>query len=316
MSVALSVQLIYIKPMIIQRKSAIFILSACLLWGLDLVIRYPVTLKMGFTTIVFIESFFGLVLLSPWIFKHRHEFRALKRSEWLIAAFVGGFGMTVGGYLQIVCIQKATPGLFSFFQIFQPLFVIFAAWLFLKERVDNLYYFWGVWVILSALMMFSVDLTLMYDSEIIPQDILIALTTMLIWGLCTLLAKRFLSQHSPMVLVSLRWVFGLAFCVGLLVYEGGANFGDLSEVGIWWRFFYMIVGGVGSMALYYSGLKNVLASKATLIEISYAAFGMIFSSIYTFEALSFLQTLGAGSFFAFITLLLSKDESAIPAVRT
>ncbi len=302
--------------MIIERKSAVFILFACLLWGVDLVVRYPVTLKMGFTTIVFLESLLGLLLLFPWVLRQRREYLAMTWTDWLAAAFIGGVGMTVCGYLQIVCIQKGTPGLFSFFQIFQPLFVIFAAWLFLKERVDNLYYFWGVWVILSALMMFSVDLALMYDSEIVPEDILIALSTMLIWGLCTVLAKRVLSRHSPMVLVSLRWGFAFIFSLGLLVYEGGANFEPLAQLEVGMRFFYMIAGGVASMVLYYSGLKNILASKATLIEISYAAFGMIFSAIYTFEALSLLQILGAGSFFAFMTLLLSKDESVVPTVRT
>jgi drug/metabolite transporter (DMT)-like permease len=300
--------------MILERKSALFILSACLLWGLDLVIRYPVTLELGFTAIVFLESLIGLVLLFPWVLRNHRKFRALRRSDWLSAIFIGGIGMTVAGYLQIACIQKATPGLFSFFQVFQPLFVIFVAWLFLRERVDNLYYFWGVWVILSALLMFSVDLGLMLDSEIVPQDMLIALSTMLIWGLCTVLAKRLLRRHSPGVLVSLRWIFAFLFSLVLLAVEGPEGVGKLSEPDTALRFLYMTAVGVGSMFLYYAGLRNIFASKATLIEISYAAFGMIFSALYTFEALGLLQILGAGSFFAFIALLLSREESEGPAV--
>jgi hypothetical protein len=83
---------------------------------------------------------------------------------------------------------------------------------FLKEKVDNMYVYWGIWVILSAILMFSVDLEIMFRSaEFIPGDILSAFGTMLIWGVCTILSKKFLIKNSALTLVGLRWFFGFLF---------------------------------------------------------------------------------------------------------
>lgn len=304
----------------LERRSSILILCACLLWAVDLLVRYPITLKMSFVSIVFLESLIGLVCVLPFLYKNRNELKLLKARDWLIAAFIGGIGMTVAGYLQTACIQKATPGLFSFFQIFQPLFVIYMAHIFLKEKVDNMYVYWGIWVILSAVLMFSVDLELMFSSaEFIPSDILIALSTMLIWGMCTILSKKFLAKNSAMTLVGLRWFFAFLFSTFFLIMEKETIPMDIVLQGdILSRFVFIgVIAGLFSMYLYYSGLKNMSPGKVSFMEISYSAFGMIFSAIYTFESLTFFQLLGATSFFAFIILFLSRQESGsgITAVR-
>lgn len=306
------------KPLMnFERKSSLFILFACLLWAVDLLVRYPISLQMSFVSIVFIESLIGLLFITPVLVKNFREIKSLSMKEWLIAAFVGGVGMSIAGYLQTACIQKATPGLFSFFQIFQPLFVIYIAHLFLKEKVDNMYVYWGIWVVLSAILMFSVDLEIMFASEFIFSDMLIALSTMLIWGLCTILAKRFLRARSAVTLVGLRWFFAFIVSSIILVAEKeSVPTQILFDADILARFFFIsVIAGLVSMVFYYSGLKQIPAGKVSFIEISYAAFGMIFSAIYTFESLTFFQFIGAASFFAFICLFLSRQDSSYPAVR-
>lgn len=303
----------------LERKSSLLILGACLLWAIDLLVRYPITLKMNYVSIVFLESIIGLIFIGPWLLKNRSQLKKLNTKEWLIAIFIGGIGTSVAGYLQTACIQKATPGLFSFFQVFQPLFVIYLAHLLLKERVDNMYLYWGIWVVLSAILMFSVDLELMFrSSEVVFTDILIALSTMLIWGLCTILSKMFLANHSPLALVGLRWVFAFLFSTVILFAEGERIPTEVLFQGdILGRFIFIgVIAGLFSMFLYYSGLKHLTAGKVSFIEISYAAFGMIFSAIYTFESLTFFQLLGASSFFIFIILFLSRNESAMPSIKT
>jgi drug/metabolite transporter (DMT)-like permease len=302
----------------LERKSSLFIISACLLWAADLLVRYPITLKMGFASIVFMESLIGLIFVSPFLVKNFQELKKLTKKDWLGVIFIGGIGMSVAGYLQVACIQKATPGLFSFFQIFQPLFVIYMAHVFLKDRVDNMYVYWGIWVVLSAILMFSVDLELMLQSEIVFLDMLIALSTMLIWGMCTIFSKQFLKNNSAITLVGLRWVFALIFSTIILLYEGEKIPLDyLFQADIMTRFFFIgVIAGLFAMYLYYSGLKNLPAGKVSFIEISYSAFGMIFSALYTFEALTFFQMVGAASFFAFIVLFLTKQDSNATSVRT
>lgn len=301
----------------IERKSSLLILFACLLWAIDLLVRYPISLEMSFVSIVFIESLVGLIFISPVLIKNFSEIKKLSAKEWMIAAFIGGIGMSIAGYLQTACIQKATPGLFSFFQIFQPLFVIYIAHLFLKEKVDNMYVYWGIWVVLSAILMFSVDLEIMFASEFIFTDMLIALSTMLIWGLCTILAKRFLRDRSVLTLVGLRWFFAFIVSSIILLAEGETiPTQTLLQGDIAYRFLFIsVIAGLFSMNMYYSGLKKITAGKVSFIEISYAAFGMIFSAIYTFESLTFFQFIGAASFFAFFALFLFRQDSPYSAIR-
>jgi uncharacterized membrane protein len=196
--------------------------------------------------------------------------------------------------------------------------VIYVAHHILKEKVDNMYVYWGIWVVLSALLMFSVDLELMLSSEIMFTDILIALSTMLIWGLCTVFGKMFLKNHSSTMLVSLRWAFAFIFSTVILVMEGETlPMETILETDMLMRFVFMgVVSGIISMAMYYKGLREVEAGKVSFIEISYAAFGMIFSAIYTFEGLTFFQLIGAISFFAFLFLFLSRQDFLKPAIRT
>jgi drug/metabolite transporter (DMT)-like permease len=295
--------------MILGRNTSLLIICACLLWAIDLLVRYPVTLKLSFELIVLAETFVGLIFTVPYLIKNFRVLKYLSGPEWAIAVFVGGVGMSLAGYLQTACIQKATPGLFSFFQVFQPIFVLYLSHKVLKEKMENIYVSWGIWIILSALLMFSVDLDLMLSSEIVFTDILIALTTMLIWGMSTILAKIFLRRHSPAILVSLRCLFAFLFSITLFSFEDTPfTLGALLSDDFPSRFFFMGgVAGTASMFIYYQGLKSMEVGKVSFVEVSYAAFGIIFSAIYTFEGLTVLQLLGGASYFAFLLLFLSRQ---------
>ncbi|MFY7993367.1 MAG: DMT family transporter [Bacteriovoracaceae bacterium] len=298
--------------MTIEKRSSLFILAACFLWATDLLVRYPITLKMGYTSIVLIESFIGVVFLLPWFFKNGiRELRLFSLTDWGLSAFLGAVGMTAAGLLFTFCIQKASPSTFSFFQIFQPLFVVYLAHRFLKEKSDNLYFFWGIWVIVSALLMYSQDIELSLiggDLLSYPLETIIALGVMMIWGLCTIAAKKLLVKHSATSIVGVRWFFAFVAALGFNVFYQTETtpWTIVFETDYVWRFFYIsVVAGLCSMAFYYSGLKKMEVGKVSFIELAYPALGMIFSAIYTFEQLTFLQAIGATSFVIFITLMIS-----------
>lgn len=293
---------------------------ACLIWAMDLIVRYPLSLRMSYVSIVFLESLVGLLFITPWMIKNgTTELKKFSKQDWLLAVFIGGIGLSVGGYVQTVSIQKATPGTFSFVQIWQPVFVIFAAHKFLKEKIDNLYLYWGIWVVLSAFLMFSSDLELMFATqEFVASDLTIALCCMLIWGSCTIAAKKLLLKHSAFSVVAVRWMFAMIFSTAFFIADGeGINFDIIFQSEIVIRFMFIAaVAGVGSMYFYYRGLQNLEAGKTSFLELSFPALGMIFSAISTFEGLTFFQTLGAISFFAFIFLMLARQESKTVTVRT
>jgi len=152
--------------MFAEKKSVLFVLGACLLWAIDLLVRYPVTLKLGYVHIIFLESLLAFLFVTPWLFKNSKKVcSAFSKQTILLFVFLGGVGMTIAGYLSTVSIQQATPGTFSFFQMFQPIIVICLAHLFLREKFENMYIYWGLWVMLSAVLMYSQDLELMFTNE-------------------------------------------------------------------------------------------------------------------------------------------------------
>ncbi|HXH76233.1 MAG TPA: DMT family transporter [Bacteriovoracaceae bacterium] len=307
--------MIYICPyMNNEKRSSLLILAACFLWALDILVRYPITLQVNFIHIVFIESLLGLLFVTPWLIKHgRHELKSFSMKDWLLAIFLGGFGMTVAGFLSTESILEASPGTFSFFQIFQPLFVVYAAHVFLKEKIDTLYFYWGLWVVLSAMLMYSQDLEMLMgnDISIVPGAMLIAFATMLIWGLCTIAGKKLLISHRPFTLVAVRWLFAFIFSLGFISFDKTPiPWDQMMNWDLIWRFgFISAVAGTASMYLYFTGMRDLPAAKVSFLELCYPALGIMFSALYTYEKVSFLQAIGVVSFFAFVLLILGRKES-------
>lgn len=304
----------------IERKSYLFILLASLLWAMDLIVRYPITLKLSYMQIVFVESLIGIILVTPWLITHRSELLAkLNLKDIGLFVFLGGFGMTLAGYFSTISIHEDTPGTFSFFQLLGPFIVIWGAKVFLKERISRTYFYWGACFLVSAMMIFSQDLFLIFsNNEFNHRSYLSGLGAVLIWGGCTIAAKKLLQTYSVMTLVSMRWIFAFFFALGFILFsKEGLPYHVLTDLKMMERFGLMsIVAGILGMFLYYSGLKNLRAGKVSFLELSFPAFGMILSSFYTFEELTFLQIIGAIAFFGFIGFIFFKKNHPVVQVRS
>lgn len=289
----------------------IYLLFACFIWAVDIVVRYPLTLKLSHLNIVFFEYLFGFIFVTPWFVKYgKSHLQKLSRGDWGLALFLGALGSALANYFFTLGIQQISPGTYSFIQIFQPFFVIFLAYLLLKEKIDNLYIFWGFWVIVSALLMHSPDLELgllTLDATTYPTQMAMVIGSMLIWGFCTVIGKALLKTHHPLVVVYTRWMFALLMTFVLLFISGTSlDWSILSNFDNLWRLLFIgIIAGVASMYLYYMALSKLPAGKVSFVELAYPAFGMLFSSFYTYSKITLLQILGFSSFFIFVYILCS-----------
>jgi drug/metabolite transporter (DMT)-like permease len=297
-----------------ERKSILLIILACLIWAIDLIVRYPLTQNISYIHLTFIESALGLFLILPYLIKHGiQDFKSFNRKDWILSAFLGGIGMTGAGFLSSVSLLKSSPGVFSMVQMLQPFFVVYAARLFLKEKIDSLYFYWGAWVILSAILMYSQDIELFFNSKLSvdPSGLLIAFLTMLIWGSCTIAAKFILIKHSPMTLITARWGFAFVFSLIFLLFDGNSLKLDyLLNVDSFLRLFFMSgFAGCFSMYIYYSGMRGLPAAKISFLELCYPAFGIMLWAFSMFEHVAFLQAVGIASFFSFIMIIFSQFNS-------
>lgn len=294
-----------------EKKSALFILAACALWSVDLLVRYPLSSRLSFINIVFFESLLGLLCVTPWLIRHgKAELKRFSVNDWMLSTFIGGFGMTIAGLFSAASIAEASPQAFSFFQIFQPILVAMTAHYYLKEKLDNLYFYWGMWVGCSALLMFSQDIAMLLTNRIpfSAGAMLVAFGTMLIWGLSTVAGKALLKNHSVMCVVATRWLFAFIFSVIFLVSDkNGIDLSPVMNVGLIVRLvFICLISGPASLYLYYSGMKDMDVGKVSFLELSYPALSIMLSALVTYEEVTFFQAMGVASIFAFVLLFMSR----------
>jgi len=293
-----------------DQKASLFILMGCLIWALDLVVRIPLTQRYNFVELTFVESLMGLIFTIPLFFKQgASEMRKLNLRQWLGVVFLGGIGMTVAGFLSNLSLMKSTPALFSVVQMLQPIVVLILASVVLKEKVDSLYFYGGLWIILSGLMIYSQDFSFYLDKKLTMNGVslFVAILTMLIWAGCTIISKFLLLNISPFILVCFRWIFAFVFSVCFLFYESSSlNFDFMQDFSSMLRLVFMSgIAGTLGMYFYYLGLKNLTAIKTSFLELSFPTFGVMFWSFYRYEEVSLLRALGILFFFSFVLILLS-----------
>lgn len=84
-------------------RSSLFIFAACFLWALDLLVRYPLTLKISLVHIMFVESLLGLFIVLPWLVSDGiTSLQKMSRTDWLLAVLVGIAAMLICSLCAIV----------------------------------------------------------------------------------------------------------------------------------------------------------------------------------------------------------------------
>lgn len=293
---------------------AFVIIFACFLWATDIFVRYPVTLELESQHIIFFENLIGLLVFLPFLTKVRvKEIKSITKKELLLVGFLALFGSTLAGYFFNISIQQASPNTFAFLQVFQPLFVVLLASYFLKEKVDQLFVVWGMWIILSALIIQSNEIelgTILKDFTQQPSAILMGLSAMLIWGACTIVGKILLENNSPYKIFMWRWILSTTF-TGIIFLSSMRQFNFEVLLNLQFVFRVLFIGIIcGSLAMwfYYHGLKKLKASTTAFVELAYPVFGMVFASFQTFGKLSFLQLLGLISLIFAVFIMVTNSE--------
>ncbi len=298
------------------QKSILLIIGACFLWGIDLLVRYPLVQKLGFVHLTFLETFLGLIFVIPWKLKVEKKLihSKLPLRDWAMLIFLGGMGMTVAGFFSDLSLSTSTPAIFSIVQILQPLYVVIASRWILGEKVDSLYFYGGAWVLLSTLMIYSQDFMSYKELgvDIDPKSLWMAFLAMLIWGSCTFVSKILLKKYTPLTIVYYRLIFAFIFSLVFLITKSSYLIEIIRMLTIsdFLRLFFMSgIAGCLSMVLYYSGVSHLEAGKVSFLELSYPNFGIMLWSFFSFEKASLLRSFGVLFYLSFILLLLTNFKT-------
>jgi len=295
----------------------VLISVAAVMWGLDGLIRKPLSATTSPYTIVFGEHVFlvavTITLLIP-------AFRALFRAGARYVAagvFVGAGASAIatilftealfkGDFITVVVLQKA-----------QPLIAVFGAWLVLREQPRQGF----VWFLLPALAgIWLIALPQPLDPHahgLVP--IAETLAAAALWGLGTVfgryLGRRLEFDH----VTTVRFGFGLIASACALPIVGAAAFSNPHDS--FWIAVLALVTGLFALSLYYYGLRRTPALLAAIGELAFPVTAALVG-IYVFDSqLRWTQWIGVAITVIVIGLLPVRRRELVhvprePAVAT
>jgi DME family drug/metabolite transporter len=287
-------------PLRLDRVPGVVLISvAAAMWGLDGLIRRPLSSSTSAFTIVFGEHVVLVALTLPLLVP---AFRALWRAgpAYVAAGIVVGAGASAiatilftkalfhGDFITVVVLQKA-----------QPLIAVIGAWLVLGER-PRPGFAWFLLPALAGLWLIALPHPLDPHARGLTP-IMETLAAAALWGLGTVFG-RFLGRRLAFEQVTtVRFAFGLVASACALPIVGASAFSNAHDS--FWIAVLALVTGLFALGLYYYGLRRTPALLAALGELAFPVTAALVG-IYVFDSsLRWTQWLGVALTVGVISLL-------------
>ena len=272
---------------------------AAIMWGLDGLIRKPLSSSTTAYTIVFGEHVVLVLLTLPLLIP---ALLALYRAgpAYVAAGIAVGAGASAiatilftkalfhGDFITVVVLQKA-----------QPLIAVAGAWAVLREQPRPGF----AWFLLPALAgIWLIALPHPLDPHAHGlTPIAETLAAAVLWGMGTvlgrLLGRRLAFEH----VTTVRFAFGLVASACALPIAGAAAYSNTHDS--LWIAVLALVTGLFALGLYYYGLRRTPALLAALGELAFPVTASLVG-IYVFNSsLRWTQWIGVAATVAVISLL-------------
>jgi drug/metabolite transporter (DMT)-like permease len=283
---------------------------AAVMWGLDGLIRKPLSHSTTATTIVFGEHVVLVACTLPLLVS---ALRALWRAgvPYVVAGIAVGAGASAiatilftqalfhGDFITVVVLQKS-----------QPLIAVAGAWLVLGEQPRPRF----AWFLLPALAGFwlvnQAHPLAPTAKGLVP--IVEATAAAVLWALGTVLGRYLSRELEFQHIVSLRFFFGLVgSAIALPVLGTKAYAGAHDSL---WIAYLAVVTGLVALSLYYVGLKRTPAMLSSIAELTYPAIAVI-AGIYAYNShLRWTQWIGVAVIITTVSLLPVQRRRAVVRV--
>ncbi|MSU74976.1 MAG: EamA/RhaT family transporter [Candidatus Magasanikbacteria bacterium] len=300
---------------------SIAIVVAALLWSLDGLFLRPHLYVLPPPLVVFLEHSLGFIVLAPWLWLKRKEFKLITKKQWLTVGWVALFG----GALGTTFFTKALfltgfkdISVVLLLQKLQPIFAMVLAAIFLRERFSARFYVYAALALLGGyLVAFKDPLTLTAVAKTSMTIAGFSVLAAFAWGSSTAFGKYSLKNIHYGLLAALRFGFTVLIMLAL----AASSLKQIPSVGgEQWRTLLIIVFSSGAVAmyLYYFGLKKVTASLSSLCELAWPFSAVILDYILNHTVLSWTQYLGGLLLVASVTHVtwLSRSRTIVGKVQT
>ncbi|HLX21571.1 MAG TPA: DMT family transporter [Gaiellaceae bacterium] len=294
----------------LERVPGVALVSiAAVMWGLDGLIRKPLSHSTGPTTIVFGEH---VVLVACTLTLLVPALASLWRAgpRYILAGIVVGVGASAlatilftealfhGDFITVVVLQKA-----------QPLVAVVGAWLILGEQ-PRPQFAWFLLPALAGIWLIALPHPLAPHVHGLTP-IVETLAAALMWGLGTVLGRYLGRRLEFEHVATVRFAFGLVASACALPIVGAAAFSSVHDS--FWIAVLALVTGLAALFLYYYGLRRTPAVLAALGELAFPVTAALVG-IYVFSSsLRWTQWVGVAVTVAVVSLLPVRRRDIVRA---
>jgi drug/metabolite transporter (DMT)-like permease len=266
------------------------------LWGLDTVLRRPLTGDLASSSIVFYEHALLSLVFVPYLLLNRRLLLGFGFAFWAAVLWIAWGGSAVGTIFYTQAVKLGNPTSAVFLQKLQPLFAVALARWWLREREPLRTSFWirlGVALFAAYLISFGGFTTWSGLDRGDAAAALWAVGAAAIWGSCTVVGRYLMPVVSPNLLTALRVTVALPL-LWVLTLVGGPSMGvGLPDAQHWGRLALMaFLPGFLGLLVYYRGLARTPASLATVGELCFPAAAAVLNWAFLGTEISTTQGLG------------------------
>ena len=276
------------------------ILSACTLWAIDTLIRYPLIGEgVSAISIVFYEHLFLSLIFSVVFFKSIKTLWSAKASHFAYFFIIGAIGSALATLSFTRAFFFLNPSVVILLQKFQPVVVILLANQVLHEKINKNFLIWAGLALIGAFLIGFDDMSkLDYQSFDVTADgalqgYILVFFSVIGWGCSTVFGKKLATKgYSNEQIMAGRFTLGLAamtpfYWVDTQIFTH--NIEIYSKVSLM-----ILLSGLLAMYLYYQGLRKLSARSAALAEMFFPFMAVLVNWIFLGSTLNLVQLVGGG----------------------
>ncbi|MEJ7649161.1 MAG: EamA family transporter [Nakamurella sp.] len=295
-----------------RRDATWLVAIAAALWGTDAIFRLPLAQNTAASTVVFAEHVILVLALSPFLLRAFRAFGASPLSIKLAAIGIGVGASAIATVLFTLSFRSGDPITPVVTQKLQPVIAMIGAALLLGERLRPRFALFAVPALIGAWLLAFPDPTQVSINRI--NVALLALGAATLWAAGTVLGRLASRTIGPLELTTLRFAFGLPASAAMVAATGSPWWvADLKSTGSVAAL--ALVVGLVAMLLYYRGLGNTAASRATLAELAFPLTAAVIGILWFDKVLDESQWIGVALIVVAVTALsLHETRSRTTAV--
>lgn len=265
--------------------------TACLLWAFSALTRKLVLVSISPILLNLLNALFAIILVSAYSKPNFTKLFKIFTENKLLFILNSFFGVTLGLSFAYFSLERIDLSLYGLLIKLQPVFVILLAYFFLNEKLSIKKIPWIIMAIISSfLLSYSEDLIFSNDKLL---GIAAAILTALSLSISTITGKALITKGlTPDQTTIIRFFLGGILLTPALLLEPLVKT-EAIPLTIIALLGFGILCNVFAFILYYKGLKNLEAVKATILELIMPVLTVFFGFAFLGETLTGLQILAS-----------------------